>query len=47
MKRHKMRMPAQNLGQDDLAALLKYLESQGAAQAPAAANLSALARRVP
>jgi protein SCO1/2 len=47
MKRYKMRMPAQNLGQDDLAALLKYLESQGAAQAPAAANLSALARRVP
>ena len=44
MKRYKMRMPAQNLGQDDLAALLKYLDSQGAAQAPGAAKLSALAR---
>ena len=44
MKRYKMRMPAQNLGQDDLAALLKYLDSQGAARAPVAAKLSALAR---
>jgi protein SCO1 len=45
MKRYKIRMPAQNLSRDDLAQLLKYLESQTlSVTPPAPAKLSARAR---
>ena len=44
MKRYKVRMPAQNLSHEELAALLEYLASQSAGGTPPPAKVSALAR---